>query len=202
MKIGPKYKIARRLGNAVFEKTQGPKFALNEQKKQKNKRFSRPRSIFGQQLIEKQKVRFTYLLTEKQFAKYIKEIISSKVKNQSEALYQRLETRADSIVLRSGFLKSRPFAKQAVSHGHFTLNGKKIDVPSIRIKKGDKLTVRESSKGKGLFADIENNIKENNQPAWIKINAKDLTIELIGEPIYIKTESHFDLQQVLEFYKR
>jgi small subunit ribosomal protein S4 len=202
MKIGPKYKKARRLGNAVFEKTQTAKYSLNEQKKMKNQRFSRPKSTYGKQLIEKQKVRFTYLLTEKQFRKYINQVIEGGSRKQSEELYQLLESRADNVVLRSGFLKTRPLAKQAVSHGHFTINGKRVNVPSIQLKKGDKIEVRESSKTKVLFADLENNVKENITPSWMKINVKDFSIEITGEPTYNKTETHFDLAQVLEFYKR
>jgi small subunit ribosomal protein S4 len=201
MKIGPKYKTARRLGNAVFEKTQTPKYALNEQKKNKG-RFSRPKTVYGKQLIEKQKVRFTYLLTEKQFSKYVREVIATKAKNQAELLYQKLESRLDNVVLRGGFLKTRPLAKQASSHGHFTVNGKRVNVPSVSLKKGDKVVIREGSRTKGLFADIENTVKENTTPSWLKINLKDFSIEVTGEPVYNKTELHFDLQQVLEFYKR
>lgn len=201
MKLGPKFKIARRLGSAVFEKTQGPKYALNEQKKIKQRK-PRPKSIYGKQLIEKQKVRYTYLLTEKQFSKYAKEVIDTKGRNQSEMLYQKLESRLDNVVLRAGFLKTRPLAKQAVSHGHFLVNGKRTNVPSVQLKKGDKITIKENSKTKGLFEDIENSIKENTTPVWLKINAKDLTIEVVGDPVYKVIESHFDLQQVLEFYKR
>lgn len=202
MKIGSKYKIARRLGAAVFEKTQGPKFALNEQKKAKLNRKPKPKSTFGKQLIEKQKVRFTYLLSEKQFSKYVREVIATKAKNQAELLYQKLESRIDNVVLKSGFLKTRPLAKQAVSHGHFTLNGKRVNIPSILLKKGDKIAVREASKSKVLFVDLENNVKENMTPSWIKINVKDMTIDVIGTPVLNKIDLHFDLQQVLEFYKR
>lgn len=201
MKLGPKYKIARRLGSAVFEKTQSPKFALNEQKKNKG-RFSRPKSIYGKQLIEKQKVRFTYLLSEKQFSKYIQAVIATKARNQEELLYQKLEKRLDNVVLRAGFLKTRPLAKQAVSHGHFVVNGKRTNVPSVSVKKGDKIFVREASKTKGLFADFENTIKENNTPSWLKVNAKDMSIEVTGDPVFNRTDLHFDLQQVIEFYKR
>ena len=201
MKIGPKYKIARRLGSAVFEKTQTPKYVLNEQKKNKARR-SRPKSVYGQQLIEKQKVRFTYLLSEKQLSKYVKEVIHTKSKNQQEMLYEKLESRLDNIVLRSGFLKTRPHCKQAVSHGHFLVNGKKVNIPSIIIKKGDKISIREGSKNKNIFADIENSVKESTTPSWIKVNLKDLSIEMIAHPILNKIETHFDLQQVIEFYKR
>lgn len=201
MKIGPKYKIARRLGAAVFEKTQGPKYALNEQKKNKMRK-PRPKSIFGQQLLEKQKTRYTYLLTEKQFTKYVKETIATKSKNQSEILFQKLESRLDNVVLRAGFLKTRLAAKQAVSHGHFLVNGKRVNIPSVSLKKGDVVEIREASKTKGLFEDIDNTIKENTTPAWLKIDAKDKKIEVTGEPLYNKIDLHFDLQQVIEFYKR
>lgn len=201
MKIGPKYKIARRLGSAVFEKTQTPKYSLNEQKKNKNRR-PRPKSIYGKQLIEKQKVRYTYLMTEKQFSNYVKSVIETKAKNQAELLFQKLESRFDNIVLKAGFLKSRPLAKQAVSHGHFLVNGTRTNVPSYLLKKGDKIVVKESSKTKGLFSDIENTVKENATPSWLKINLKEMSIEVIGEPVYNKVDTHFDLQQVLEFYKR
>lgn len=202
MKIGPKYKIARRLGAGVFEKTQGPKFALNEQKKMKNSRRPRPKSIYGQQLLEKQKTRFTYLLSEKQFSKYVKETIATKSQNQAELLFQRLEKRLDNVVLRAGLFGTRLFAKQAVSHGHFLVNGIRVNVPSISVGKGDVITIREASKAKGLFEDLENKIKEANIPGWIKVNAKDASIEITGEPVYNPTELHFDMQQVLEFYKR
>ena len=141
-------------------------------------------------------------MSEKQFSKYVRTVIDSKALNQSELLFQKLESRLDNVVLRSGFLKSRPLAKQAVSHGHFTVNGTKTDIPSVILKKGDKIVIREGSKAKGLFIDIENSIKESTTPSWIKINVKDLSIEVVGEPVFNKVDLHFDLQQVLEFYKR
>jgi small subunit ribosomal protein S4 len=201
MKIGPKYKIARRLGSSVFEKTQGPKFVLNEQKKSKIRK-PRPKSIFGKQLIEKQKVRFTYLLSEKQFSKYVKAVIEKKGINQAEGLYKKLEKRLDNVVLRSGFLKTRPHSKQAVSHGHFMVNGKRVNVPSIEVKIGDKITIREGSKNKGMFIDFENNIKNSSTPSWIKINVKMGEIQIVAEPVMEKISLDFDLQQVLEYYKR
>jgi small subunit ribosomal protein S4 len=201
MKIGPKYKIARRLGSAVFEKTQSAKYTLNEQKKNKARR-QRPKSVYGQQLLEKQKVRYTYLLTEKQFSKYVREAIDTKGHNQAETLFDKLEKRLDNVVLRAGFFKTRLQAKQAVSHGHFLVNGKRVNIPSITVKKGDTIVAREPSKTKGLFVDVENTMKENLTPSWIKINIKDLSIDIKGEPVYSPTDLHFDLGQVLEFYKR
>lgn len=201
MKIGPKYKIARRLGAAVFEKTQTAKFALNEQKKTKNTR-RRPASVFGQQLIEKQKVRFTYCITEKQLKNYVKKAIDSTKTNQSDALFKLLENRLDNVILKSGLAKTRLFARQTVSHGHFLVNGTRVNIPSYSVKKGDIVSIREGSKSKKLFEDAEKNVSESNSPSWIKINPKDITVEITGEALYTPQELHFDLNSVMEYYKK
>ena len=104
MKIGPKYKIARRLGRSVFEKTQGPKFALSAERKNASTEGIRARSGYGAQLLEKQKARFTYGITSTQLGKYARKVIDSKTKNQEEMLFIELEKRLDSVILKSGFL--------------------------------------------------------------------------------------------------
>jgi small subunit ribosomal protein S4 len=202
MKIGAKYKIARRLGAAVFEKTQTAKFSLNEQKKQKAGRPKRPSSVFGQQLIEKQKVRFTYGISEKQLKNYVTAVIAASKTNQSDLLFKSLENRLDNVVLRAGFLKTRPFARQGVSHGHFTVNGTRVNIPSYKVKKGDVIAIREGSKAKKLFEEAEKNLKETNAPSWIKLNTKDLSVEITGEAVYTPQELHFDLNSVMEYYKK
>ena len=131
---GPKYKIARRLGASVFEKTSTAKFALRTERKSRNLAGKRPkaRSNYGKQLIEKQKVRFTYGISEKQFRNYVREVIDKNSSNPTEALFALLEARVDSVVLRSGFVPTKQAARQAVSHGHITVNGKRITIPSKR----------------------------------------------------------------------
>ena len=200
MKIGPKYKIARRLGAAVFEKTQSPKFALSEQKRKKT--FVRARSNYGAQLIEKQKVRFTYAITEKQLSNYVKNVIAKNNKNQTDFVFQALETRLDAIVLRAGFAKTRRQARQMVSHGHVKVNGVRNTVPSTHVTKEMNIEVKETSKSKGLFNDFEERFKDVQTPAWIKVDPTKKTIALTGVPAYSPKESHFDLQAVLQFYKR
>lgn len=202
MKIGPKYKIARRLGAAVFEKTQTAKFALNEQKKTKNTRPKRPSSVFGQQLIEKQKLRFTYGISEKQLKNYVTKVIAASKTNQSDLLYKSLENRLDNVVLRAGFAKTRPLARQSVSHGHFTVNGTRVNIPSYKVKKGDVVAVREGSKSKKLFENTEKSLNETNTPSWMKTNSKDLSVEITGEAVYTPQELHFDLNSVMEYYKK
>lgn len=203
MKIGPKYKIARRLGSAVFEKTQTAKFSLNAEKKSKNLRpKKRNTSVYGQQLLEKQKARFTYCVTEKQFKNYVKKVIDASKTNQSELLYKSLERRLDNVILRSGFAKTRPLARQMVSHGHFTVNGTRVNIPSYSLRKGDVVALRDGSKAKTLFRETEKTLNETTNLSWIKVSAKDLSLEITGDAVYAPQELHFDLDTVMEYYKK
>jgi small subunit ribosomal protein S4 len=203
MKIGPKYKIARRLGSAVFEKTQTAKFTLSEQKKRGNSRgYKRAPSNYGLQLIEKQRVKYTYGITDKQLANYIKSVIESNSKNPAEDLYKKLETRLDTIILRSGMAKTRYQARQAASHGHFKVNGNKATVPSMSIKEGDKIVLKDAKKESPLYINYADDSKDITIPTWIVSDPKNYTIEIKGDPTYTPTELSFDLQEVIQFFKR
>jgi small subunit ribosomal protein S4 len=202
MKVGPKYKIARRLGRSVFEKTQTAKFALSAEKKNANVDGMRSRSNYGTQLLEKQKVRFTYGITNKQLGKYAYQVIDSKVKNQEEMLYISLEKRLDNVVLISGFATSRRHARQLVSHGHVKVNGGKNKVPSYSVKKGDVIEIKESSRDKAVFQDLEERVKDINIPSWIKVDHKNFKTTIENDPVYNSKETHFNLGEVLQFYKR
>jgi len=204
MKIGPKYKIARRLGAAVFEKTQTAKFALAEQKKkaQGEGKFQRPKSVYGTQLIEKQRVKYTYGLTEKQLSRRVREIIAKGASNTAELVYKNLESRLDNVVLRAGFAKTRFQARQMVSHGHMSVNGVKCTIPSMLISAKDAIAVTQSKRNSALYADFENRHKETIVPAWIVADAKNLSITVKGEPVYKPTEVHFDLAAIIQAYKR
>ncbi len=204
MIIGPKYKIARRLGATVFEKTQTQKYQLSQARKEKNKTrgFSRPKSEFGVQLLEKQKARYTYCLTEKQFSKYAKAALSKKDKNAISRLYANLEFRADNIAYRAGFAATRLAARQMVGHGHMTINGKRITIPSYELKEGDVLSIRTASLTKPLFADLDERLKGREIPSWIKFDFDKKTATVQGQPKYNGAETLFDLNVVLEFYSR
>ncbi len=202
MKIGPKYKIARRLGRNVFEKTQTQKFALSAEKKNKSIDGARSRTNYGSQLLEKQKVRFTYGVTSKQLNKYANQVISSKVKNQEEVLFSNLEKRLDNVVIKSGFAKTRRHARQLVSHGHIKVNGKKNKIPSYSVKKGDLIEVKDSSKDKNVFLSVGEENKDLIIPSWLSVDPQKLKIEIKGEPIFSPKEVHFNLDEVLQFYKR
>jgi small subunit ribosomal protein S4 len=201
MKIGPKYKIARRLGAPVFAKTQTQKYALSQERKMKNKRMSRPKTDFAAQQLEKQKARYTYGMTEKQFAKYVREAVASKA-DTVNTLFSTLESRLDNIVYRLGLANSRRFARQVVSHGHITINGRKVTVPSYQVKKGDVIAVREGSKNTKLFADLEEKMKTFTAPAWVSFDIKKMQGSVGGTPVYAIGENMFDLNAVIEFYSR
>ena len=204
MIIGPKYKIARRLGAPIFEKTQTQKYVLSQGRREKNGKrgFSRPKSEFGLQLVEKQKARFTYGLTERQFSKYVKEATEKKGKNAIASIFESLELRADNIAYRAGFATTRLAARQMVGHGHMLVNGKRITIPSYKLSEGDVLSIREGSAGKPLFQNLDERLKARTVPAWIKFDFDKKTATVQGMPKYEQSENLFDLNAVLEFYSR
>lgn len=204
MKIGPKYKIARRLNAAVFEKTQTQKFALSQARKKAAGGTKRPKqlSAFGSQMQEKQKARYTYLLTEKQFSNYVRKALATKA-NTVPSLYTALESRLDNAAYRSGFATTRSGARQMVSHGHLNVNGRRVNIPSMRVSEGDLITVREGSAKKPLFASVTERMKNITAPAWIKTDAEKMSAQIAGIPNYAaKTDALFDLNTVIEFYSR
>jgi small subunit ribosomal protein S4 len=203
MIIGPKYKIARRLNAPVFEKTQTQKFALSAARKtKKGKGGPRQRTAFGEQMAEKQKARFTYLLTEKAFSNYVRKAMDSK-ENTVPALFGLLERRLDNVVYRMGLATTRSGARQMVSHGHIGVNGKKVTIPSYQALQGDKIEVRPNSQKKPLFANASEKMKNITAPTWIKADAEKVQAEILNLPsLTHKTDTIFDLNTVIEFYSR
>lgn len=199
MKKLRRYKIARRLGAPIFEKTQSQKFALTQSKKTK-----RPAKLtdYGKQLLEKQKARFTYGLSERQFSTYVKEASKGRADKTVAELFKLLETRLDNVVYRSGLAKSREAARQMVTHGHISVNGRKLNIPSYRVKGSDKITAREGSKNKGIFTESAERMKGLGVLPWIKIEGDKLAAEIIGQPNIEGTDLLFDLNSVIEFYNR
>lgn len=202
MKIGPKYKIARRLKAHIFEKTQTQKFGLREERKGGKKSFSKPKTDFGVQLNEKQKARMFYCVTEKQFAKYVKEALTKKNSSPAHNLLKSLEHRLDNVLWRAGILPTHLAARQAVAHGHFLVNDKKVYVPSFSVREGDKITIREGSKNSKMFNDLENKIVETKSPDWMVWNAKNKELTIKSGSLAENSELLFDLGQVIEYYQR
>jgi len=202
MKTVQKYKICRRLGPGVFEKCQTAKFVASEGRHAKNLKNKKPKMLSGYalQFVEKQKVRFMYNISEKQFSNYVKETVSHKGTIASEYLFELLETRLDNVVYRFGLAHTRRLSRQMVSHGHITVNGKKTTVASLRVKVGDIIAVRDGSKKSFLFNDMIKKMKEYTSPNWLSFNAETLSGSINGKPKNI--EGFLDLNTVLEFYSR
>jgi len=202
MKIGPKYKIAKRLGASVFEKTQTQKFALSEARKSKIRRGGRRKNVsdFGKQLLEKQKVRFTYGITEKQFRNYVDAVLEMHGVNPGEELHKALERRLDNTVARATLATTRRGARQMVSHGHFLVNGKRVNVPSYQVRPGDVITVKASSKNMSVFEDIKNKLKNYDTPPWLSLNEDTLEGKVESQPKDVHFP--FNINLVVDYYSK
>jgi small subunit ribosomal protein S4 len=160
-------------------------------------------SLYLTQLREKQKVRRTYGLLEKQFARLMGEA-TRRPGLSGENLLQLLELRLDNAVYRAGFATSRRAARQLVGHGHFELNGRRVDIPSIRLKPGDSLTVRQKSTKSGYFGSIDDVVNNSSQAplSWLKSDVKKLKIDVTGLPKREEAEADINEQLIVEYYSR
>ncbi len=159
-------------------------------------------SQYSLQLREKQKVKRLYGLLEKQFSNLMSE--ASRGEGQSgENLLCFLEQRADNAVYRAGFATSRRAARQLVTHGHFTLNGRRVDIPSLRIVPGDILSVREHSTKSEYFKKLDEvSPAGNDMPSWLKADRKKLSITITSLPSREHAEPEIKEQLIVEYYSR
>lgn len=199
MQIGPRYKKARYLGAPVFRKTQTQKFALRSQTKTKKGRGQK--SEYARQLLEKQKARYSYGVSAGQFARYVEAALQTTGDNAKNLLHL-LESRLDNVILRAGFAPTRSAARQMVSHGHITVGGRAVTIPSYSVKVGDKIGLREGSRKKAIFAKLDDELKSTAHPAWLKVDAEKKEIAIEGEPATEMTDLLFDVRAVLEFFTR
>jgi small subunit ribosomal protein S4 len=203
MKIGPKFKIAKRLGAPIFEKTQTAKFELSVARSANQRRGRRPgqMSDYKRQLLEKQKMRFTYGISEKQLRKYVNEAVEKS--NQPVALLMdRLESRLDNVIYRMGLAKTRQMSRQMASHGHFCVNGKRMTIPSHKVKVGDVISVREGSRQSVLFIGLNESYEAASVPTWVTFDLKKMEGTMKAAPVYTPAETLFDPEQVMEYYSR
>lgn len=167
-----------------------------------NRNFRNKPSQYSLQLREKQKVKRLYGLLEKQFSNLMKEATKSQGQ-AGEVLLRLLEQRADNAVYRSGFAMSRRAARQLVTHGHFELNGRRVDIPSIRLKAGDTLVVRAKSQKSEYFKNLDEvSPAANDIPAWIKADRKKFTVSITGLPTREEAEPDIKEQLIVEYYSR
>jgi small subunit ribosomal protein S4 len=167
-----------------------------------NGRQGKP-SLYLTQLREKQKVRRTYGLLEKQFARLMVEA-TRREGLAGENLLQLLELRLDNAIYRAGFAVSRRAARQLVGHGHFILNGRRVDIPSIRLKIGDEIVIRPKSAKSGYFSQIADVLGNSVQVplSWLKSDDKKLTIKVTGLPLREEAEADINEQLIVEYYSR
>lgn len=156
---------------------------------------------YGKQLREKQKAKRLYGLSETQFRNYFEK--ASAMKGDSgENLVRMLEMRLDNAVYRAGLAKTRPAARQAVSHAQFNVNGRKVDVASYQIKPGDIIGIRENKKQKGLWKMLVENPIAKETPSWITFDPKALEAKITSKPAGEELKQLFDPKRIVEFYSR
>jgi small subunit ribosomal protein S4 len=159
-------------------------------------------SQYALQLREKQKVKRLYGLLERQFSNLMKE--ANRRQGQSgEVLLLLLERRLDNAVYRAGFAPSRRAARQLVTHGHFTLNGVRVDVPSIRVKEGDVLVARDHAKNTEYFKKLDDTSPAPATiPAWLKVDRKKFQFAVTALPVRTDAEPDLNEQLIVEYYSR
>lgn len=195
-----KYKVARRLGAGVYEKTQSQKFLVAQARGAKNSKRPPRITDFGKQLIEKQKVRFTYGVRERQFSNYVIQSTQTGSGSPALRLFQALESRLDNVVYRLGLAHTRGLSRQLVSHGHFLVNGKRTTVPSYHIVPGDVIEIRSASKDSKVFAELDKKMKNHKVPNWLNWDATKSQGQVTGAPK--DPDPFLDFQVVIEFYSR
>jgi len=202
-------KICRRAGVKLFlkgEKCMSPKCPILKRPYPPGFQGKRRRvflSDYGKQLREKQKLKNWYNLGERQFKKYIKDALNRRGQagDAQSILIENLERRLDNVVFRLGFCTSRPQARQLVNHAHFLVNGKKVNIPSYQVKKGDKISLRPSSK-RVIFQDLDPKLKRHQPPVWLKLDSSKLEGSVVGGPSLEETAPPAEMSTIFEFYSR
>jgi small subunit ribosomal protein S4 len=156
---------------------------------------------YGMQLREKQKVRRYYGLLEKQFGLYY-QLAEKKEGITGENLLILLERRLDNTVYRMGMASSRKEARQLVLHGHFTLNGKKVTIPSLLVKPGDVIAVKEASREKAKIKELAETVESAVKPKWLDVNASALTAKVVAMPAREDIDFEINEQLIVELYSK
>lgn len=205
--LDPKCKQCRRAGQKLFlkgERCNSPKCAMVKRNFPPgihgSKGYGRL-TDYGVQLREKQKAKKIYRLMEKQFKSYFTKAHKSK-ENTENILLQLLEMRLDNVIFRAGFAKSRDFARQLISHGHFQVNGKKVTTPSYQVKINDIISIKEKSIASKAFANIKEQLKKVEPTSWLSVDPGKLEAKIVDNPKIEETKGEFDPKLIIEFYSK
>jgi len=197
---GPTTRINRRFGMAIF-----PANKSFERRTyppgQHGPNFRRKASDYSVGLMEKQKLRMMYGLTEKQFRNLFQKA-KRKQGITGENFLSLLETRLDNVIYRLGFAKTRKSARQFVNHGHLLVNGQKVDIPSYQVSVGDELTVREKTSSRQVATRNLDGSQYNNTPPWLEVKTDSLHGSVTRLPQPNELEQSINVQLVVEFYSR
>ncbi len=205
----PKCKKCRRAGEKLFLKgsrCNGPSCAMVKKSYppgEKGKRRSKT-SEYGKELGEKQKLRHWYNLRERQFKNYVREAMKKQGgdEDSGDVLIKSLENRLDNTVYRLGLAESRAKAKQMVGHGLIFVNGRKLDVPSASLSEGDIVSINPNKKGKPIFDNLTEKLKNYKTPSWLFLDEKKLEGKVTGDPVAEEVEPPVKMTSIFEFYSR
>lgn len=198
--IGPKTKIARKFGAAIYGDDKNFEKRKNQPPGQHgpNKRRGAKRSEYAIQLAEKQKAKYTYGILERQFSNLYEKAVRAKGVT-GEVLLQLCESRLDNVVYRLGFAKTRAGARQLVSHRHITVNGEIVNIPSYSLKAGDVIAVREKSKSLEVIA---NSLASKSNYDWIQFNDEKKEGTFVAVPERIQIPEDIKENLIVELYSK
>lgn len=192
-----------RMGEKMCSKPQG-KCGVERRRLRRNSYVpSRRLSDYGIQLKEKQKARLVYGVMERQFRNYVKK--ATKMNGiAGENLLSLLESRLDNVVFRLGYGRSRAQSRQMVGHGHFLVNGIRVDIPSYIVRLGDKVEITEKSKKSEMYKiiEVDEELEERGVPAWLKSDKKQGSGDVIGKPEADDVEIGIQTRLIIEYYSR
>ncbi len=202
---GPRCKLCRREGVKLFlkgDRCYSDKCAMNRRPfpPGQHGRFRRRLTGYAIRLREKQKLKRIYGLREEQFRRYVEEAQSVKGKTGT-ALLRILEERLDNVIYRAGFADSRAQARQLVSHGHFMVDGRVVNIPSYRVEPGEVIEVKPQSKDK-LRELIKAAAEKRTPPSWLSRDLESLKIQVLSEPAEEDLDKSIDTNLIAEFYSR
>ena len=203
---GPSCKLCRREGKKLFlkgDRCLTDKCAVVRRSTVPGQHGAGRKTVkeYGMQLREKQTARRYYGVQEKQFKKYYV-AADSQEGIAGENLLSLLERRFDNVVYRMGMASSRKEARQLVRHAHFTLNGKKADIPSIILKVGDVVALKEKSRSSEKLKELMENMASVNAPKWLEVNADAASAKVIAVPSREDVDFDFNEQLIIEFYSK
>ena len=208
---GPACRLCRRVGEKLFlkgERCYTPRCAVDKRRsppgeQAANAGFARRRrmSEHGTQLREKQKARYVYGTLERQFSNYMDEAtLASGV--TGDRLMQLLERRLDNVVYRLAFGDSRNQSRQLINHGHFEVNGRRVDIPSFMVKPGDVVSWREQSRSNNYFKTMKETLPKRTVPGWLQLNSENATGTVSALPAPSEIDTKVDTRMIVEFYSK